>query len=434
MIDVEAELLHAVMRDNATYWRVCDVVAESDFIDGKARRLWSIMAMRAKDQSAFDPVTLIDEYPAAADYVLDVSTQTVGSPTAARGYAEIIAARALQRRVTEAGRKIAELRGNDVFNDAMKILSEARGKDRASVHALKHHMRDWFGDVTRRADTTQKLTGVPTSLPWLDTLTGGLQPGDVVFIAARPSVGKTALALQIALHAASQSTPVYFASLEMSGKQLADRAVSHLGRTSTSAIRCPSSLTDEDWAGVSRGIELGSELGVWIDDVSTATAEDIAARCRQSREEHGIGLAIVDYLGLLKLPKAERKDIALGDAAKALKVLAKDLSIPVIVLCQLNRTADQIRPRLSALKDSGDIEAHADVVLFLHRPDDEDRESVELIAAKNRNGETGSQWLSYNGAHLRFAESEGPARQSVVPMARRGGFRARAGRDLASGS
>ena len=418
-VSAEQAVLGAMLLDAKSFWRVSDVLSGDDFALGKHRRLFDVVSQIIRDGGEADAVTIADIHPDLADTALQLASTTPGSSNIA-AYAEIVARNATQRRVVNAGQQIAKLSGDGVYSEALRLLESCMPKAGGNVRRLRDFMRDWFQNASERALASDAMTGIATSIGWLDDQTGGFQGGDLIIVAARPSVGKTALALQCALHSAGEGNAVILFSAEMAGTQVADRAISALGGVSTHALRQPKHMTDEHWSLVSTGVARGSGLPLWIDDSDRMSADDIAARVRQVNGERQVKLVLIDYLGLLRHPKAERQDIAIGETTKALKRLAKQLRIPVVLLAQLNRDGANTRPVLSMLRGSGDIEQDADVVIFLHRPDDDNMESVELILAKQRNGPTGDCWLNADMSRMRFTEGERPVKEKKKKKTRRG--------------
>jgi replicative DNA helicase len=432
MIDAEANVLGAILCDSTAYYRVSDLLTADDFAHGGHRRMWALIGDMLRAGDAVDVVTVAERDPSIERLVFEVS-QSPGSIANTRAYGEVVAKRALERRIIAAGVRISALRGDDVLSEAHRILSAASPQSSSSVRHVREVLAESSRELVRRYESQAQVTGLATSLPGLDELTGGLQPGDLIILAARPSVGKTALAMQIALHVAGMGTPAFVVSAEMAGRQLTDRMLAHLSHVSLKAIRAPHLIEDEGWTGITRGSKQLQDLPMWIDDSTGITGEAIAARARQLDAQKRLGLIVVDYLGLLRMPKAERRDIAVGEVVKTLKALAKSLNVPVVLLAQLNRDAAGARPTLNTLRESGDIEQDADVVTFLHRPDEAHREQIELILAKQRNGEVGSLWLKADMPRMRFTETEAPRVEQ--PQAR-SGFRAggfSSARDRAAG-
>ena len=418
VFDAEAAVLAAILRDPDAYWRIADSLDAEDFTNGKNRRLFGVLASQIRDGGASDAVTIGDIAPDLGDLAIDIASTTAGVPSSVVTYAEIIARQAMERRVIQAGQRIAKLSGPEAFTEAQRILESCAPRAGSKILTLKQAMRDWFSHASEKSVSGDDLTGIPTSLDWLDALTGGFQPGELVVIAARPSVGKTTFGLQVALNAGAQERASLFFSSEMSAMQLADRAVSALGKVSTAALRRPKEMRDEDWSAVTLGVQRGVPLPIWIDDSNGVSAIDIAARTRQVNAERRLSCIVIDYLQIMGHPKEDRRDLAIGATTAALKALAKQLHIPVLLLSQLSRDGDNNRPTLRHLRDSGAIEQDADVVVFLHRPDEQNRNQIELIVAKNRNGETGSTWLHADYAHTAFHPGEAPAAASTQPRSR----------------
>lgn len=425
-IDAEEAVIGAIMLDARAYWRVADIVSAEDFAVGKNRRLFDVLAEQVRDGGEPDCVTIGEMHPDLASVATDIASAT---PSAANvvAYAEIVARAAMERRVIQAGQRIAKLSGPEAFAEARAILDACQPRSVRSVVTLKQAMRDWFANVSAKAEAAAdtELTGLPTSLSWLDEQTGGWQPGDLVVIAARPSVGKTLFALQVALHAGQEGHRCLLFSAEMSSQQIADRAVSSLGRVSTHALRRPKSMTDDHWSSVTLGVSRGASLPILIDDSNGVTAIDIAARAQQLHAERPLSLIVIDYLGLMRHPKADRHDLAIGQTTAALKALAKRLQIPIILLVQINRDAANARPAMNNLRDSGSIEQDCDLAIFLHRPDASKKGQLELIVGKHRNGPTGTMWVYADYENMRFLPGEPPERDEVPGINSRG-YRGRA--------
>lgn len=416
MIDAESAVLGAVLLDSRTYWRVADLIGADDFSSGKHRRLWEVLSDLIREGSAADAVTVGEHSPSLADFALELAATQL-STAMARSYAETMARKATERRVIAAGQRIASLRGADSLEEAQRILAACAPKSAGQSVTLKKAMREWFTDLQRRFDAPE-MTGVPTGLPWLDSMLGGYQRSDLIILAARPSVGKTALGVQSAVAVASAGTPVLFISAEMATGQLCGRIASHMSGVSTTAFRQPQDIDDEGWRKVNDAVARVPSMPLVIDD-KAITVEAISAQARQLDATQRLGLIVVDYLTHLKLPKADRHDLSIGEATRALKRLGKDLNVPVLLLAQLNRDGANRRPTLSDLRGSGDIEQDADVVLFLHRPDEQQRDGIELIVAKHRNGECGDCFLHADMQRQRFTLGERP---QIEQAPRRYGF------------
>jgi replicative DNA helicase len=400
-IDAEAAVLGACLIDGQAYWKIADLIRPDDFSRADYRELWTIIAELVKANVGADFVTVGERNPKLTDLAIELSGSTPSSANV-RGYAEWVVQASTERRVQSAGQMIAKLRGADALGEAQRILGSCAPQSSSAVKPVREYLRESIGRLQQRVDADDSLTGVPTGVAKLDEMTAGLQRGDLVILAARPSVGKTAFAMQWALHAAESGHAVLFMSLEMTGSQLADRALSHLGHVSSVSIREPKRMDDADWTRITNAGAILDKLPLLIDDSSRPPIETVEARIRQVNASRRLGLVVIDYLGLMKMPRAEKKTDAVGELTGRLKAIAKDLQIPVVVLCQLNRGAADARPSLDSLRDSGDIEQDADVVAFLWRPQADDRELIQCDVAKQRNGPTGDFHLHARMDVMRF--------------------------------
>ena len=255
------------------------------------------------------------------------------------------------------------------------------------------------------------ITGLPTGWTDFDTMTSGLQPGDLVIVAARPSMGKTTFSMNIAEHAALKGKyPVAVFSMEMPADQLAIRMLSSLGRIELQRIRT-GRLQDEDWPRLTSTLNLLSQAKMFIDDTPALSPSEMRARTRRLAREHGLGLVVVDYLQLMQVPGfKENRTAEISEISRSLKAMAKELSVPVIALSQLNRSLEQRpnkRPVMSDLRESGAIEQDADLIVFIYRdevynPDSPDKGIAEIIIGKQRNGPIGTVKLTFLGKYTRF--------------------------------
>ena len=418
-VDAEAAVLGACLIDQQAYWRVADILGADDFARADHRALWESIAELRRAGADADFVTVGEKTPQLANLALELASNTPGSSNV-RSYATWVLQAAVERRVQVAGQRIAKLRGDDVLGEAQRILDTCQPRATSAVRSIRSFLQDSVKVMQERCDATDILTGVPTSLDWLDEMTSGWQRGDLIVVAARPSVGKTALALQCALHAAKVGHPVFFASLEQSGAQIAERSLAHLSGVSLQHITQPKLVEEHEWARITDAGSVINELPIQIDETGALTAEAICARARQCNAEKRLGLIVIDYLTQISPPTAKTTADAIQIITRSIKALAKELAVPVILLSQLNRDGED-RPILKNLRDSGAIEQDADVVIFLHRPDPSRREIIELIIAKQRNGPCDTTYLHAAMDKMRFGPTDyKPA--AVVPTNRPKGF------------
>ena len=270
-----------------------------------------------------------------------------------------------------------------------------------------------FDRVTRLAERKEHVTGVATGFHELDRMTAGLQPSDLIILAARPSIGKTAMALNIVQHAAmNNQVPTAVFSLEMSVEQLALRMLCAFGKVDSQRIRT-GRLAEEDWPRLTRATGMLTSLPVHIDDTPSLTVLEMRAKAQRLKEEHELGLVVVDYLQLMQgHPRSENRNQEISEISRSLKAMAKELNVPVLALSQLNRSLESRtdkRPMMSDLRESGETEETADVILFIYRdevynksPDNPNKGLAEIIIGKQRNGPTGVVNLTFIGEHTCF--------------------------------
>lgn len=405
-MNAEISVLGACVCDASCFWRVADLLTADDFSNGQNARLYAFITAKANSGSAFDAVTIGEEDPALGDLALSYGSAEGWRTANVRSYAEMIVNAATARRVKQAGQQIARLEGQDVLGEAQRLIGACATKQVGAVKHIREYLRESVFEMQRRVESDSKLIGTPTSLVELDGMTCGWQRGDLVVLAARPSVGKTAFSVQAAIAASRAGHEVLFMSLEMSGVQLADRVQAHIARVDASGIRNPKLLDDADFTRLFNAAAEIAELPLHIDETSGLTVEAIGARARQVNATKRLGLIVIDYLSQIKPPRANSTNDGIQEITRALKALAKELQVPILLLCQLNRDADGHRPTLKSLRDSGAIEQDADVVIFLHRPDDANRRYAELIIAKQRNGVCDDLGLDTDMKHMTFSVVE----------------------------
>lgn len=410
----EIAVLGSCLIDPQAYWRVADMIDGADFGKPENRELWEVIAELRKAGKDADAVTVGELNPGLASFAFSVASSSFSSATV-RGYAEWILADAVQRRVNSAGLRISKLAGKDSIGEAQRILGTCQPRAMSAVRSIREFARDSMHVMQERVDATELLTGVPTSIEWLDEQTSGWQRGDLIILAARPSVGKTAFAIQCALAAATQGIPVFFASLEQSGIQIAERALSHLSHVSMQHIMQPKRIDSDagEWDRITNASQALSKMPMMIDETGALTAEAISARTRQVNAEKRLGLIVIDYLTQITPPRADKTADAIQIITRTLKALAKELAVPIMLLSQLNRDGAG-KPQLVHLRDSGAIEQDADVVAFLHRPNESQRDLIELTIAKQRNGPVDSTFMRADMDKMRFTlTDERPEKQTV---------------------
>ena len=421
--DAEAAVIACLLRDAGCYWHIADMLTAEDFGNRGCRQLFDVIKGEVVAGNPSDSVTIGEKEPALATLAIDIAANSIGIPRHVRTYARLVSQRELLRRIRQAGSRIAHMGPeDDVFGEAQRILAACapRITDGGPRH-ISEFVRSSMKGLMDRFNTDQEMTGVPTGFAPLDDLTGGWQPTDLIIIAARPSVGKSAFSLQSLLHGTRPDGGVngFLASLEMSGEQLADRALAKLGRINSTHIRRPKLMEEEEWSSAPGAAKALIEHSLYVDDASSLSVEAVSARARQVASEAGsLGMVVVDYLTYIDLPRKETQEQGIQHVTRSLKGLAKELRVPVILLSQLNRDGDD-EPSLKHLRGSGAIEQDADVVIFLHRPDKSNRDVVKVTVAKQRNGALGDFYLGADMARQNFTPIEwSPQQQEMEPQRR----------------
>ncbi|HET7176097.1 MAG TPA: replicative DNA helicase [Gammaproteobacteria bacterium] len=427
-LEAEQAVLGGLMLDNATWEKVADRIREEDFYRQDHRLVFRAMAELSEQDQPFDAVTLAEWLQARgkleqAGGLAYLATLVRDTPTAAnvRAYADIVRERSVLRQLIRVGGELAESayrpegRGiAELVDSAERAVFEiAERGDRAGKNYVR--INELMAKAVDRLDTLvhadSHVTGVATGLARFDEMTAGLQPGDLVIVAGRPSMGKTSFAMNVAEYAAiSGNLPTAIFSMEMSGEQLAMRLISSLGRIDQLKVRT-GKLDDTDWKRVSSAISIMSKAPMFIDDTGALTPTELRARARRLKRDHNLGLIVIDYLQLMQVPGTrENRATEISEICRSLKSLAKELKIPVIALSQLNRSLEQRpdkRPIMSDLRESGSIEQDADVIVFIYRDEVYDKESpdkgtAEIIIGKQRNGPIGMVRTTFLGAYTRF--------------------------------
>jgi replicative DNA helicase len=438
-IEAEMSVLGSMLLSDRAAEEVANILSDDDFYQPAHQEIYRAMRQLVDNAKPVDLVTLKDELTArdtlrnigGVEYLVQV-LECVPSAANAVPYARIVQDKATMRRLERAGRDIVGVVHNsdiveadDKVDKAEQLVFEVGrkrlGKDFQHIQSLA---KEFFLDVDHILETGEPMVGTSSGFYELDDMTTGFYPGDFVIVAARPSMGKTALVLNFALNVARKNVGnVAVFSLEMSGPQLVRRLVSMSSQVSSSVLR-KSSLSDDDYKKLADACELLYGLPIYIDDSSDVSGMEIRGKCRRLKQEGGLGLVVVDYLQLMRSSKrAENRVQEISEIARSLKALAKELQVPVIALSQLNRSVesrDNKRPMLSDIRESGSIEAEADLVMFIYResyyeqkkegaPDDYNPmapERAEVIIAKHRNGPTGTIILGFQPAFANFVNAK----------------------------
>ena len=430
--DAEQAVLSAMLMDQDAVLRATEYLDDTMFYAERHRRIFRSMVSIAERGAVVDPLTLAEELGRRGELEGAGGKEYLGFlvdavPTAANieYHAQIVREKALLRRLIEVSTSVVteafegKLTAGELLDDAeSKIfqVSQQRAKDGFT------RIKELLWPTMERIEALQRggntITGVASGFTDLDELTSGFQPADLVIVAARPSMGKTAFTLNLAQYAAIEhNTPVAFFSLEMSKESLVQRMLTSEARIDAQRLR-KGMLRDDDFPRLARAAGILSSAPLWIDDTPGITLLEMRSKARRLRAEAGVGLVIVDYLQLMQGPtSSESRQQEVSQISRGLKALAKELSVPVVALSQLSRapeqrTGDNKRPQLSDLRESGAIEQDADLIMFLYRqeyydgPVDKDGNSLEgkaeVIVAKQRNGPTGIVNLFFQKQYTRF--------------------------------
>jgi replicative DNA helicase len=354
------------------------------------------------------------------EYLAALANETPGAANA-RAYANIVRERSMLRSLISAGNEISGSAFGTDGRSATELVDEAErrvfeiaekgARTSAGFRSLKEILPQAVDRIDLLHQSDGDISGISTGYNEFDKLTTGLQGGDLIIIAGRPSMGKTTLALNIAENAAiGGKVPTAIFSMEMPSQQLAFRMISSLGRVDQTHLRT-GCFPDEDWSRINTAVQLMSDAPIFVDDSAGLSPTEIRARARRLHREHGLGLIVVDYLQLMQVPgNKENRATEISEISRSLKALAKELNIPVIALSQLNRSVEQRtdkRPVMSDLRESGAIEQDADLIIFIYReevynPDTPRKGIADIAIAKQRNGPIGDFPLTFVGRYTKF--------------------------------
>jgi replicative DNA helicase len=430
-IEAEQSVLGGLLLDNAAWDRIADFINEHDFYRYDHRLIFHNIGKLISQAKPADVITVYEQLQVAgkAEEVgglayLNALAQNTPSAANIRRYAEIVRDRGVLRQMVTIADEISAGAFNPQGRDVRQLLDEAESKVFAiaeegargqkgflEIQPLLTQVVERIDELYHR-DNQSDITGVPTGFVDLDRMTSGMQGGDLIIVAGRPSMGKTAFSLNIGEHVAvEQGLPVAVFSMEMAGTQLAMRMLGSVGRLDQHRLRT-GRLLDEDWPRLTHAIQKMNDAQLFIDETPALNPMELRARSRRLARQCGqLGLIVIDYIQLMSgSGNGENRATEISEISRSLKGLAKELNCPVIALSQLNRSLEQRpnkRPVMSDLRESGAIEHDADVILFIYRdqvynPDSQDKGTAEIIIGKQRNGPIGTVRLTFLGEYTKF--------------------------------
>ncbi len=436
-LEAEQSILGGLLLDNEAADRIGDVVSEDDFYTDAHRVIYRHIVALASEGKPVDVITLSETLGSAQklDYVgglayLGALVQNVPTSANIRHYAAIVRERSILRQLAATAGEIADSAYNPMGRSAKSVLDDAEAKvlhiaeQGARGQRTYAVLKDLLAGVVDRIETLYNrddpsdVTGIATGYTDLDRMTSGMQPGDLVIVAGRPSMGKSSLAINIGEHVALElKMPVVVFSMEMGASQLAMRMIGSVGKLDQHKLRT-GRLGPDDWERLSSALGRLSEAPILIDETPALNSIEVRSRTRRLQKQYGqLGLVIVDYLQLMAAQSAgENRATEISEISRSLKALAKELKVPVMALSQLNRSLEQRpnkRPVMSDLRESGAIEQDADVILFIYRdevynPETQEKGTAEIIVGKQRNGPIGTVRLTFLGEHTRFENFAAP--------------------------
>ena len=438
-IEAEQSILGGLLIDNKAIDRIAGQVSASDFYRNDHRIIFTHISKLIDNNDPADIVTVAESLEQNAELTKVGGVAYLGlvadnTPTASNisGYAKIVRERSIMRNLVEVGSDIVESAFSPQGKDAQQLLDESESKifqiaDAGASEKLGFiDIKELLPKAAQRIDDLYQLddpngvTGVPTGYADLDQKTAGLQPGDLIIIAGRPSMGKTSLALNIAEHVGMEAgLPVAIFSMEMGAAQLTMRLLGSVGKLDQHKMRI-GQLEDEDWPKLTNALGALNEAPIFIDEGSALNSYEVRARARRLHRQQGkLGLIVIDYIQLMSAANeqsTENRATEVSEISRSLKALAKELNVPVVALSQLNRSVESRpdkRPMMSDLRESGAIEQDADVIMFIYRdevynPETAEKGVAEIILSKQRNGPTGTVKLTFLGQYTRFENYANP--------------------------
>ena len=423
-IEAEIAVLGGLILDNESWEKIADILQVNDFYNEQHRKIYSCIVGLVGDNTPFDVVTINEKVNTSDDksfstYLSEIINQT---PSAAniKAYANIVREQSILRQLISVSNNLIE-KSRDGGIDSKSLLDEAERtifniseesqKTNSGFQDINKLVQESLKEIEKRAENGDAVTGVATGFTDFDNKTTGLQGGDLIIVAGRPSMGKTSFAMNLAEYASLKNDAVTaIFSMEMSGTQLSTRLISSMGRINQQKIRT-GKLTDDDWPRLTNAIALLSKANIFIDDTPALTPTDIRARARRLKREKGLDLIVIDYMQLMQLSNnSENRATELSEISRSLKALARELDVPVVALSQLNRSLENRtdkRPIMSDLRESGAIEQDADLIAFIYRDevyneDSPDKGKAEILVRKQRNGPIFTTTLTFLGECTRF--------------------------------
>ncbi|UCZ53230.1 replicative DNA helicase [Bacillus shivajii] len=438
-IEAEQAVLGAIFIDDNALVTASERLVPEDFYRAAHQRIYTVMLDLSQKGEPVDLVTATSDLQTknwleeigGVSYLSDLANAV---PTAANVeyYSRIVEEKSLLRRLIRVSTNIAsegyaaDEDVNAILNDAEKSILEVSQKQNTSAFiAIKDVLVEAFDKIEVLQNSSGDVTGIPTGFTELDDITAGFQRNDLIIVAARPSVGKTAFALNITQNVATKTDEnVAIFSLEMGADQLVMRMLCAEGNIDAQKLRT-GGLEDEDWQKLTMAMGSLSKAGIYIDDTPGVKVNDIRSKCRRLKQEHGLGMIMIDYLQLIQgdARSGEGRQQEVSEISRSLKGLARELEVPVIALSQLSRGVEQRqdkRPMMSDIRESGSIEQDADIVAFLYRDDYYDQESekkdiIEIIIAKQRNGPVGTVELAFVKEYNKFVNLERRYGEGDIP-------------------
>ena len=438
-IEAEQSVIGAVFLDPETFSTASELLMPEDFFRAGHQRIFSAMVQLADKGEPIDLVTVtsflhnrkeLDE-AGGVSYLSDVAGSV---PTAANigYYSKIVEEKAMLRRLIRTATDIVtsgferEDEVDEVLNEAEKSILEVSSRQNAGAFkSIKDVLIEVYDDIEQLHHQSGDITGIASGFRDLDRITSGFQPNDLIIVAARPSVGKTAFALNVAQNVAVNTDEnVAIFSLEMGAEQLVSRMLCAEGNIDSQRLRS-GQLQADDWSKLTMAMGSLSNAGIYIDDSPGIRVAEIRSKCRRLKQEHGLGMILIDYLQLIQgsANSKENRQQEVSEISRSLKALARELNVPLIALSQLSRGVESRqdkRPMMSDLRESGSIEQDADIVGFLYRDDYYDTESekqniIEIIISKQRNGPVGSVELAFVKEYNKFVDLDHRYQESDVP-------------------